>query len=194
MIRESVITSGVGQVIYNMIKDGSVGNIHVSAVEHSKVKLLPSGSTANSLSWNIRSDSLDKSSIIITSKVGQIPKEPKSPGNYQLIPQPKPFWILSSKIDYGEGSFKVNASETISNSLIDSVGLYSFDGLDDWYVNLSNNFVFFLYISKYLDLQNIFIGAFLLLNRWCHCLMEKYCQPTFLVRFNVIYRRIAIKG
>ena len=133
-----------------MIKDGSVGQLLVSAVEHSKVKLLPSGSTANSLSWNIRSDSLDKSSIIITSKVDQIATSSNSPGIYQLTPQPKPFWILSSKVEYGEGSFWINASETVSNSLIDSAGLYSFEGLDDWYVSLPIDFISIVYTSNHI--------------------------------------------
>jgi len=139
VIRGSVITSAAGQVIYNMIKDGSVGNLLVNALEHSNTKVLPSGSTENSLSWNIGKESFEKSSIIVTSNVNRIAGVTKlsigNNNNNQLMPQYKPFWILSSKLEYGSGLFRANVSEPISNSFLDGVGQYSFDGLSDWYVN-----------------------------------------------------------
>ena len=54
------------------------------------------------------------------------------PGSNQLLAQPKSLWALLSTGEYDAGTFSVTATETVSNSLVDSTGQYSFNDSKNW--------------------------------------------------------------
>lgn len=142
------------------MNDGSIGQLLFYAAEHSKTKLFPSGSTTNLVSWNIHRDSSQASSVIMASEVNQVMAPPI--GYSKQLVQPKPFWALSSRCEYGSGSFFATALETVTNSHVETAGQYSFKGARDWYELFMCCFYIIPFLTERIVL--LVVGAFLSLS------------------------------
>jgi hypothetical protein len=128
-IRGHKIGSLTSQIMYDVpqINDGLIGHITVDAkpILGSSVAI----SSNSALQWDLHRDNAGLMSLASDAT--------STSGNQTS--QPKPLWSLSSTCEYDGGSFQAAASETVSNSLVDSTGQYKLDSLRNWYVLLSTN-------------------------------------------------------
>lgn len=130
-IREQLVGSLAARISYTvpLAESGLVGLIKADVQPIWGTSLAVN--TSSALQWDLSAQNtgvITLGSDATSVKLGR--------GSSPLV-QPESLWTLSSRCEYGSGSFHATASETVSNSLVDTSGRYSFQDSKNWYVSFS---------------------------------------------------------
>ena len=129
-VRGQIVGSVASRISYTETEGGLVGLIKVDAQPVLGTSFAINMSSA--LQWDLHTQNAGWMSL--TSDAARV-SAPANLNSNQLL-QPKPLWALSSTGEYNKETFWATASETLSNSLVDVIGQYSFNGFRNWCVNL----------------------------------------------------------
>lgn len=145
-IGEHFIGAMVGSVDFFVPRseNGRIGRLQVDVLPSLGTFILIN--TSSLLQWDV--SALDRGWITLTSDASDsglltLARDQSTTSALMSYDPNKshPLWTLTSRAEYQEGSFSVVLTETLTNSLIDASGRYSFVGARNWFVNLMKSFI-----------------------------------------------------